>query len=559
MRRVLATVLLALAAGALSHAQQPSADLIFTNGKIITVDDRFTIAQAVAIKGDRIVAVGTNQQIAQMAGPATRRTDLRGRAVVPGLIDNHMHLLRAGTTWANEVRLDGVDSRKQALDLFAARAKAIAPGEWVYTIGGWSVDQFADSRAKFSREELDRLIPNHPVAIQESYYRTYLNSRGLEAFGIRDGAADPTDFPKGSIVRDASGHATGIVEGGMGAVRAIAAKMPRVADAGLEASTLAMIKDMNRAGLTSFGVAGCDANLLTMYRKWEAEHRLNLRIFCIDGIGAGTPEQVDRALPRIAEIRLFQGTDFVDNVLYGESVYGPLHDPMFDSTSNPTPEQLAQWRRLAMEIAKNRLPLHVHAELTHTIDGFLDQIEAVNKVYPVKNLRWMLAHFNQSNATQLDRMKRLGMYAAVHPWNVINGGIMHDIFGDDAYEQPPLATIQASGIMWGFGSDGSAANQYMPFITLHYAVTGKMLSGLKVMRQTIGREDALIAYTRHNAFFVFQEDNLGAIQPGKLADLVVLDRDYLTVPAEQIKDIKPVLTMVGGRIVYDANAVTATK
>ncbi|HEY3162593.1 MAG TPA: amidohydrolase family protein, partial [Vicinamibacterales bacterium] len=158
-------------------------------------------------------------------------------------------------------------------------------------------------------------------------------------------------------------------------------------------------------------------------------------------------------------------------VLYGESVYGPLHDPMFDSISDPKPEQLAQWRRLAMEIAKNRLPLHVHAELTHTIDAFLDQIEAVNKVYPVKNLRWMLAHFNQSNASQLERMKRLGMYAAVHPWNVINGGIMHEIFGDDSYEQPPLATIQASGIMWGFGSDGSAANQYMPFITLSYAVT----------------------------------------------------------------------------------------
>ncbi len=280
------------------------------------------------------------------------------------------------------------------------------------------------------------------------------------------------------------------------------------------------------------------------------QRQLNIRIFCIDGVGAGTPEQVDRALPRIAEMKLFQGDDFIDSVLYGESVYGPLHDPMFDSFSDPKPEQLAQWRRLAMEIAKNRLPLHVHAELTHTIDAFLDQIEAVNKVYPVKNLRWMLAHFNQSNASQLERMKRLGMYAAVHPWNVINGGIMHEIFGDNSYEQPPLATIQASGIMWGFGSDGSAANQYMPFVTLHYAVTGKMTSGLKVMRQTISREDALIAYTRHNAFFVFQEDNLGAIQPGKLADLVVLDRDYLTVPADQIKNIKPVMTMVGGRVAH---------
>jgi predicted amidohydrolase YtcJ len=232
---------------------------------------------------------------------------------------------------------------------------------------------------------------------------------------------------------------------------------------------------------------------------------------------------------------------------------------MFDPTSNPSREQLAQWRRLAMEIARNGLPLHVHAELTHTIDAFLDQIEAVNTVYPIKNLRWMFAHFNQSNAPQLERMKKLGMYAAVHPWSVINGGIMHEIFGDDSYEQPPLATIQNSGIVWGFGTDGSAANQYMPFITLGWAVTGRMTSGLKVTRQTIGREDALIAHTRRNAFMVFQEGNLGAIQPGKFADLLVLDRDYLTIPADQIKDIKPVLTMVGGRIVYDVGTVTATK
>ena len=152
-------VLAIVCAAAVTRAQQSAPDFILTNGKIITVDEKFTIAQAVAIKGERMIAVGTTQQIGQMAGPATRRIDLRGRAVVPGLIDNHMHLLRAGTTWAHEVRLDGVDSRKHALDLFAARAKAIAPGEWVYTIGGWSVDQFADSRSKFTREELDRHRP----------------------------------------------------------------------------------------------------------------------------------------------------------------------------------------------------------------------------------------------------------------------------------------------------------------------------------------------------------------------------------------------------------------
>ena len=224
------------------------------------------------------------------------------------------------------------------------------------------------------------------------------------------------------------------------------------------------------------------------------------------------------------------------------------------SRSNPIHSRInsQQWRRIALGIAKAGLPLHVHAELHDTIDAFLDQIEAINKEHPIKNLRWVLAHVNQIDAPQLERMKKLGMYAAVNPWAVINGAIMHEGFGDAAYDMPPLSTIQNSGIVWGLGSDGSAANQYLPFTTLYFAVTGKMAGGAKVIRQTISREDALIAYTRKNASLLFEENNLGSIQPGKLADLVVLDRDYLTVPADQIKNIKPVLTMVGGRIAYDA-------
>ena len=153
-------------------------------------------------------------------------------------------------------------------------------------------------------------------------------------------------------------------------------------------------------------------------------------------------------------------------------------------------------------------------------------------------------------------MKKLGMYAAVHPWAVINGGINQAVFGDAAHDMAQLSTIQNSGIMWGFGSDGSRANQILPFTTLWWAVTGKMVGGTRrrcASRTPSRREDALIAHTRSNAFFLFQEDNLGSIQPGKLADLVVLDRDYLTVPVDQIKDIKPVMTIVGGRVVYDAS------
>jgi len=533
------------------YAQQPAPDLVLTNGKIITVDERFSITQAVAIRGDRIVATGTNQEIGLLAGPGTRRIDLRGKAAIPGLIDNHMHLLRAAATWAKELRFDGVDSRKQAVEMLRARVKAAAPGDWIYNIGGWAHQQFADDPKPFTREELDQIAPNNPVALQESYYQVFLNSKALAILKIEANAPDPAEFVKGSIARDASGKPTGVVRGDIAGTRVVANKLPRVAPEQLEASATALVRDMNRAGLTSVGVPGCDADPLAIFEKWKAEGRLNVRVFCMGGAAAGNPEGVNRAIQQLAGLKLFQGDSYIDNVFFGESVYSPLHDPMFALKSNPTVEQLEAWRKIAMAIAQAGMPLHVHAELSSTIDAFLDQIEAVNKEHPIKNVRWALAHINQINAPQLERMKKLGMYAAVHPWAVINGGIMHEGFGDGAGDMPPLATIQNSGIVWGLGTDGTAANQTLPFTTLYFAVTGKMVGGTKVIRQTISREDALIAHTRKNAYFVFQENNLGSIQAGKLADLVVLDRDYLTIPADQIKDIKPVMTVVGGRVVYD--------
>lgn len=533
-------------------AQGPDrVDLVFSNGKIVTVDERFTIAQAIAVTGDRIVAVGSNQEVARLSGPATKTIDLRGRTVVPGLIDNHLHLLRAGNTWELELRWDGIDSRKKAIDMLRARAQAVGPGGWVFNIGGWATAQFTDDRKPFTLAELDAIAPDNPVALQESYYQVFLNSRALKAFGIEAGRPDPSDFVAGSILRDAAGKPTGIIRGDIAATRPVAARMPKLPPERLEASTEALLKDMNRAGLTSFGVAGCDAGVLEILKRWKAQNRLPVRVFCIGGAAAGSPDQVDRSISQIAKMKLFTGDTFINDVVFGESVYTPLHDRMFATDSDPPADQLAQWRRLATEIAKARLPLHVHAELRDTIDAFLDQIEAVDKEYPIRNLRWALAHVNQINASQLERMKKLGMYAAVHPWAVINGAIMHEGFGDGANDMPPLATIQKSGITWGLGSDGTAANQYLPMTALSFAVTGRMAGGLKVMRQPIDREDALIAYTRKNAYFIFQEDNLGSIQAGKLADLVVLDRDYLTVPADQIKDIKPVMTVVGGKVVHE--------
>ena len=526
-------------------AQSSAPDSIFTNGKIVTVDGMFTIAEAVAVTGNRITAVGTTNEIEALASRDTRTVDLDGRTVIPGLIDNHMHLLRAGTTWPDDVRLDGVASRAEALQRLRARAAELPAGAWVFALGGFMLDQFADDSSPFTRDELDRALPDHPVLLQAGYYKTYLNSLALAEFGIDDaGRGEPW------VVRDSAGRATGEIE--EPGVRPLAARLPVPTSEDVATNTRAMIADLNRMGLTTVASAGCPEDLLGLYRDWAARDELDLRVFCMDSARASAPDEVDAALAQIPDLDLFWGDNWVDRVLYGEGVYNPLHDRMHIVEASPTEDQLYQWRRLATAIAEASLPLQVHAHHPVTISAFLDIIEDINRQTPIRPLRWTFAHGNQLNADALARMKALGMYVALHPWTVINGAVHHELYGDAAYDFLPMRTIEDSGITWGLGSDGSRANQIEPLRTLAWAVTGDMVGGRHVTRQTITREEALIAHTRDNAHLIFREDELGSIEPGKLADFVVLDRDYLTVPADEIKDLQPIMTVIDGRIVYGA-------
>jgi predicted amidohydrolase YtcJ len=203
-------------------------------------------------------------------------------------------------------------------------------------------------------------------------------------------------------------------------------------------------------------------------------------------------------------------------------------------------------------VARAGIPIQIHSTMEWTIEQQLAQVEAVNKEFPVRRLRWAFMHLEGITPPQIARMKALNMFLAVNPRGIISGESFRRIHGDRAYDMPPLQTIQASGILWGLGTDAFEVNQYRPFTTLSWAVTGKMVGGKVVIRQPVSREAALIAHTRNNAYLFFRENDLGSIQTGRLADLVVIDRDYLTVPADQIKDIRPVTTIVGGRVVFDA-------
>jgi len=529
--------------------QAGEADLILVNGKIVTVDDQFRIEQAVAIKGSRIVAVGKNAEVRKQAAAGAKVIDLKGRTVIPGLIDNHSHWIRAAEH--AELRFDGVTTRKQALKMLAERLARAKPGQWVVTLGGWSEEQFTDDPRGFPLEELDRMAPNNPVAIQAVYNHTYLNTAGLKAAKIDETTADPVN---GRIEKDAAGKLTGLVRGA-GGVAFVAARVPLPEQAEWLDNTRHLMTELNAMGITAWldaGGRGMGPKHYEPYKYLADRGELNARAFWTTIQQPATPEQVDKVLQVIAQQKPFQGNDFFNNVGWGESGYSPVTTQLLRVGGNTKPEDLFQFKRVAQALAEKGLYYNTHVEMTPVIDAFLDQYEDIAKNVPFKGLRWSFSHLDQVDEAQLERMKKLGMSAQIHSRPLIQGALMHKVHGDRAWEMPPFRRVQDSGIRWGLGSDATAVTTSNPFYTLSFAVTGKMIGGRHVNRQSVTREEALIAHTRSNASIVFQESNLGSIQNGKYADLLVLDRDYMTVPVDQIKDIKPLMTMVGGKIVYEA-------
>ena len=526
-----------------------SADTILTNGKIVAVDDQFRTVQALAIKGDRIVATGGNDEVQKLKGPATRLIDVQGRTVIPGLIDNHAHYMRAAEYWHREVRLDGVTSRKLALDLMREKVHELKPGEWVVVLGGWSEEQFTDEARGFTLKELDEIAPNNPLALQLFYFRVYANSPALKAMGIQENTPDPANI---KIDRDGQGQLTGALNGGA-SIGLLRSKLGEVAREKAVENVRLLMADLNRMGITAFQDQGGTGVLPNHIKAFQLAHdagQMTVRSFYNYYEEPKSAADVENLLARMPSIKPFQGDDWFDLTGYGETLYFPLHDALLTKSTNPSGEALQLWQRLGLGLAQNGIHLNVHAQLRGSIEGFLAAMEAINKEKPIRGLRWTFSHLDQAQPQDMERMKRLNVYAQIHSRPTIQGGLMFKVHGDLTYDMPPLRMIQDSGVPWGLGSDATAVTPSNPFYTLWWAVTGKMIGGKQVLKQTITREEALIAHTRSNAPFLFQEANLGSLTPGKYADLLVLDRDYLTVPSDEIKDIKPVLTMVGGKIVY---------
>jgi predicted amidohydrolase YtcJ len=523
--------LAALAAG--TAAAQSDVDTILTNGKILTVDAELAVVEALAIDDGRIVARGTSARLAGYAGTATDVIDLAGATVVPGLIDNHFHFTRAVQRWHRQVRLDGVDSRREALRLLAEKAASSAAGEWIMVQGGWSPQQFADAPGGFTLEELDRAAPANPLFVQQGYSVVYANSLALRAVGL-----DPTDGAR----RNAAGLATFQPPYG-----AFIERIPRTSREQLEQNLTDFMRTLNAVGLT--GVYSLGRGPEGESELVEARARsgpLPLRLWETLTFEATDPASGAAAAALIARSKpnTFDGAFGVFGL--GEHVYVPFFD--LPNQSGPWPKEIVdEYLKLATAAARGGWHIHEHTMSNHSVGDLLERFERLHDSVPIDRLRWTLAHVYDISAENIARAKALGMTLAVHGVAMHGGGV-----------RMPLRKIQDSGIVFGLGTDATIVSHYQPFVTLGWVVSGLDLAGNRVLDETLTREEALIAHTRSNAYLFFQEDRLGSLEVGKQADLVVLDRDYMSVPAAQIKNLRSTLTMVGGRVVYREPAATAT-
>ncbi|MBI3636690.1 MAG: amidohydrolase [Candidatus Rokubacteria bacterium] len=533
MVRVAVTVVLLLAAVSVAAAQTPPAvlhypELVLVNGKVVTVDDRFRIARAVAVRQDRILAVGTDAEVRALAGPETRVIDVGGRTVVPGLIDSHNHMLRAGFRWPQEVRLDEMTSVEEILAAVKARAARLKPGEWILTLGGWHESQLRERRMP-TREELTAAAPENPVLLHELLAAAVMNDLAAKALGVT--APD------------------GIVRGAPNVV-AIKAKLPPVPFEQKVQGLRAVMKDFNGWGITStvepIGGEMTDNDYEPAFELWRRKQmtiRMGLNIVVKDLEGARWWIQ---ALPGRF------GDDWLKILGLGEIVIQQMWDQSVVASFPISRDTLADFEKVVRDSAQKGITLHLHATLESTINTMLGVFEEIDRQHPLRDLRLVFAHGEHITPPQLERMKKLGMGITVQDRQVIQADIMKRVWGDGMVAKPPLATIYRTGIPMGGGTDGTIVAPNSPFISMWWMITGKTLRGdVARTREHLTRAEALRVYTRGSAWVAHSEDRVGSIEPGKLADLAVLTADYLTVPEDDIRKITSVLTVIGGKVVHD--------
>jgi len=492
------------------------AQTILLNGKILTADSQFSTVEALEVSGGRIVAVGTSANLRRMAEKGVRVIDLEGRTVIPGLIDSHMHAIRAALSFSTEVNWIGTRSLPEALNRIREASHSMPPGAWLIVAGGWNAQQFSENRRP-TQAELMAAAPENPVYIQLGYGWVVMTPKALQKLNITNDA----DLPLGGkLERDPDGKLTGGISGAQNAIIALFDRLPIPTPDQEVEGTKKFFRELNRLGIT--GVVDPGGNNMTaesyqaLFKVWR-QRELTVRVaYTLCGITPGKEFEELKDLTQLVPM------GFGDAMLRFNGI-GERITWAMNNNNNPTQAEREKYYEIVRWAAERGMSLTMHWPRNDSVGLLLDIFERVNKEVPIANLRWSIAHLNDASPESLRRMKALGIGWTVQPGRNV----------------PPVETAKEFGVVVGAGTDAHRVASYNPFTAFEQFLDGK-----------VARDEALRLYTQGSAWFSRDENERGSLEPGKLADLAVLSKDYMTVPAEEVGGIESLLTMVGGKIVY---------
>ena len=564
-------ILLLFAAPAVA---QPN--LVLHNGKIVTVDESFSIVEAMAVRGDRIQGVGTNSAILKLVGPTTTVVDLQGRTVIPGLCDSHVHA-PAASLYEFDHPIPDMETVADVLQYVAARANILPEGDWI-VVRQVFITRLRDQRYP-TRRELDAAAPKHPVMFSTGP-DCVCNSLALSLSGI-DKDFQITDGASGQIERDPlTGELTGILRN---ATRFVKSK-PNERSATLEDRTQRLkqlFADYNSVGLTSVADRAASDAGIEAYSELKQRGDLTCRVFLSYGInGNAAPEEVERDIEKAARhplhayssqlwlrgIKVFLDGGMLTGSAYLRKPWGvseiySITDPEYRGIRFIDQDRLVHMARFALQ---HDMQFTAHSVGDGAIHALIDAYHQINREFSIRHCRPCITHCNFMSLEAIERMQEIGIVADLQPvWLWLDGATLQKQFGDErlTYFQP-YKTLFDRGVIVGGGSDhmqriGSlrSVNPYNPFLGIWTVLARQPRRADQPLHpeQIITREQALRLYTINNAWLTFEERQKGSLEPGKLADFVVLQTDLLTCPVEAIRTMAVKETYLGGQRVYAAN------
>jgi predicted amidohydrolase YtcJ len=534
------------------------ADAIIVNARVAVMDKRNRRVSAIAIRDGMVAMVGSDADVMALKGANTQVIDAGGRTVVPGLNDAHTHFIRGGLTYSNELRWDGVPSLADGLRILRVQAARTPAPHWVQIIGGWSYQQFAEKRMP-TLDEINAATGDTPAMLQHMYDRTLINRAGLRVLGWNKDTPNPFG---GVIEKDVNGNPTGLLTATIGLPALVNTwlRVPRLSPADQILSTRLFMREHNRLGITSVIDAGGGgqnypdnyAAIAQLAKDKQMTVRIGYELFAQAG---GKELENYQAWSKM--VKQGEGDDYFRMLGAGEYIVWALGD-VTNFAKNPqviAPVMESQLTAVGKFLAAERWPFRMHASYDATAVRALGVLEQVHREVPLTGLRWGFDHCETLQPKTLERIAALGGSINIQNRMSLDGEAFNEKYGPQvAADAPPIARIREMGIPLAAGTDANRATSYNPWIGVYWLVTGKTLGGAKLQgdHNLLSRDEALRLYTAGGAWMSREEDKKGTLEPGKFADLVVLSDDYFNVPAESIKNIEAMLTMVGGKVVYGA-------